>query len=259
MLFIRKQEPGRRYARLGRGLDGCAGFFDRHETIDSLLKETAKIAVELFDSELCVITWLSEDNLAMRVRAGFSRNGLNGFNSQDPIAIRASSTSSTIDAACPPVILDDNHKHDQVQAAPLLVNKQIIGYLYVYRHGAMKPETASAYDRALNAFSKQVGYAIEVHQVRQMLASRYASSAMRRSLPAGSSDQDTLEVQILESVQHPEKVAKIIARSFYKDLRKAGFEPKQILVVASEIIENLNEAFRKTKEKTGDVGQEAKP
>ena len=60
----------------------------------------------------------------------------------------------------------------------------------------------------------------------------------------------SLEEHILASVKNPEKVAKIIARSFYKDLRRAGFETKQVLVVASELISNLNDALKKTRAKT---------
>jgi len=51
----------------------------------------------------------------------------------------------------------------------------------------------------------------------------------------------------LRKAQNLDKAAKIVARSFYKELRKAGFEVKHILAVATEIIANLNEAFRQPK------------
>lgn len=50
----------------------------------------------------------------------------------------------------------------------------------------------------------------------------------------------------LHKAQNLDKAAKIVARSFYKELRKAGFEVKHILTVTTEIIANLNEAFRQT-------------
>lgn len=43
----------------------------------------------------------------------------------------------------------------------------------------------------------------------------------------------------------PDKAARIVARSFYRELRKAGFETKDILLVTAEILDNLNEAFRR--------------
>lgn len=54
----------------------------------------------------------------------------------------------------------------------------------------------------------------------------------------------------LQKAHNPDKAAKIIARSFYKELRKAGFEAKHIVVVAAEILDNLNEALRQARAKS---------
>ena len=51
----------------------------------------------------------------------------------------------------------------------------------------------------------------------------------------------------LHKAQNLDKAAKIVARSFYKELRKAGFEFKHILAMATEIIANLNETFHQAK------------
>jgi L-methionine (R)-S-oxide reductase len=82
------------------------------------------------------------------------------------------------------------------------------------------------------------------------LASRYAAIALSRNGHGDAADQNAFDAQFLAAVTNPEKVARIIARSFYKDLRKAGFETKQILVVATELIDSLNQALRRTKAKT---------
>jgi len=58
-----------------------------------------------------------------------------------------------------------------------------------------------------------VDFALELQQMRQMLATQY------------SSEQSTLDYHIFEAARKAEHVAKIIARSFYKHLRKA--ETKQ--------------------------------
>jgi hypothetical protein len=51
----------------------------------------------------------------------------------------------------------------------------------------------------------------------------------------------------LHKAKNFDKAAKIVARSFYNELCKAGFEVKHILAVTTEIIANLNEAFRQSK------------
>jgi hypothetical protein len=41
-------------------------------------------------------------------------------------------------------------------------------------------------------------------------------------------------------MQNPDQVAKILAKSFYKEMTRAGFGPSQIVNAASEIIEQLS-------------------
>jgi hypothetical protein len=59
---------------------------------------------------------------------------------------------------------------------------------------------------------------------------------------------------LLHKAQNLDKAAKIVARSFYRELRKAGFEIKHILAVTTEIIANLNEAFREAKTQSAKGG-----
>jgi GAF domain-containing protein len=136
-------------------------------------------------------------------------------------------------------------------AAPLQIKNEVVGYLCVAKRRKQTDLRFSSIDQKLFfALSRQIAHAIEIQQMRQLMASRYASMALNQNKKGTHADHDNYFSNFLKAVKYPDKVAKIIARSFYKDLRKAGFEPKQILVVASEIIENLNDAFRKTKAKT---------
>lgn len=48
-------------------------------------------------------------------------------------------------------------------------------------------------------------------------------------------------------VAHPEemgKAARIIAQTFYKELRKYGFNEKEVLVFADELLSCLNDSFK---------------
>ncbi len=94
--------------------------------------------------------------------------------------------------------------------------------------------------------SRLIGQAVETQQLRQMLAAQYTNYAMQQHFAKKKKSVDDFRTQILQSVQQPEKVAKMVAKAFFKDLRRAGFEVKQILIVASEIIDNLNLLLRKT-------------
>ena len=130
--------------------------------------------------------------------------------------------------------------------APIRIHRQVVGVL----HGVLeKPPVEGELlgnPAVCKAFSEQLGFAIETQKMREMLASKYVARA-RQAQGQNDPGKQSLESHVLQAVRNPEKVAKIIARSFYRDLRKAGFETKQILVVASEIIENLNQTLRNTK------------
>jgi hypothetical protein len=45
--------------------------------------------------------------------------------------------------------------------------------------------------------------------------------------------------------RNPEDVAKILARSFFSEMTKAGFEAAQIVSAASELIEQLNRRLQR--------------
>jgi len=79
-----------------------------------------------------------------------------------------------------------------------------------------------------------IGKAIQVAQLQHLLASRFAREALVREAEAGT------DAVALGAYRNPEQVAGILARSFYQELTRAGFEAPQIVGAASEIIDQLN-------------------
>ena len=224
-------------------------LFEPQDSMDTLLQQAARMAGKLMRAECCSIVWLTEDQRALRIRAQYRKPTATG------IVLRLGATVPFFPSTANGSSLDrvDLGLHDgslelDSAAAPLHVNNHVVAYLHVLRRKAGWGDGGRDEDY-FTAICQQVGWAIEMQQMRQMLASRYATAVVPRDRQADPSGHDTLGSHILAAVQDPEKIAKIIARSFYKDLRRAGFEPRQILVVASEIIENLNEAFRRTQAK----------
>jgi len=208
-------------------------LYVHHDTLDCLLRLAAELAVELLRAEQCVITWVCEDKSAMQVRAHYDPRRHNG----SLLKIRQTIPLPAGLRECPRLEFESGEIVAAVFSAPLHINRQVVGFLYIVR----PPQSAAEFETELfSPLSAQIGFAIEAQQSRYMLSSRYAS-AVGRDDPGRS---------VLRAVQNPEMVAKMIAKSFYKDLRKAGFSTNQILTVASEIIGNLNEALQKTKART---------
>jgi hypothetical protein len=230
-------------------LAALARLYGAHETLEALLQAAAEIAVEMLEVEHCGIAWLENDRANFRMRASFSKNGNNGHAGRANRLI-TSLIQRTVDQSHGNGIgngrLENGHKENTPVVA-LRVNAKVVGYLF-----ASNGEKYTAADESLLAvIGEHVGLAIEVQSMRQMLASAYFAKTLNPDEKKNAIEQNTLESHILAAVEDPEKVARIIARTFYKDLRKAGFETKQIMVVATELIGNLTDALQKTRAKSG--------
>lgn len=84
-----------------------------------------------------------------------------------------------------------------------------------------------------------IARAIQVTRLERMLDARFAQNAFAREGAA-----DACSVTAL-SAHDPDKVAKLLARSFYKELRHCGFSPNQIIHAAGEIISELTGSLNK--------------
>jgi signal transduction protein with GAF and PtsI domain len=76
-----------------------------------------------------------------------------------------------------------------------------------------------------------VGKAVQTRQLRGILASRFTQLALSRELQGNAATTGYLK---------PDHVARLLARSFYREMARAGFDSGQIVQAASEIIAQLN-------------------
>jgi hypothetical protein len=67
-----------------------------------------------------------------------------------------------------------------------------------------------------------------------LLDSRFAQLALLQEA------RDQVGDKVRLAYRNPEDAAKILARSFFKEMTKAGFESGQIVSAATELIEQLN-------------------
>ncbi len=74
-----------------------------------------------------------------------------------------------------------------------------------------------------------IGKPVQAIQLQGLLASRFAQLALVREGGLGPA-----------AYQNPDDLARILARSFFKGMTKAGFAPGQIVSAASELIGQLN-------------------
>jgi hypothetical protein len=219
-------------------------IYGRRQTVEVLLQQATRIVVELLDVKCCMITWLTADKGIMEVVAASYRSASGDIG--ETIITNDSRTAKVQEFWESWQAGRSFQKERNVKKliAPIRVNGEIVGNICIpddaVNHRNAHPLNTELY----STICAHVGFALELQHLRQMSANQYPS------------EQSTLDYHIFAAARKPEQVAKIIARSFYKHLRKAGFETKQILIVATEIIENLNRTLSKTKAKTADFTKE---
>lgn len=86
-----------------------------------------------------------------------------------------------------------------------------------------------------------VGRAIQVMRLTRLLDSRLAQMAMTLE---GVEDAWSM---IALSAQDPEKLSKMLAKAFYKEMRHCGFTPNQVIHAAGEIISELTGSLNRHK------------
>ena len=83
---------------------------------------------------------------------------------------------------------------------------------------------------------------IQVIQLQHILKSRFAQLALTRAA------EKTIGDIVAESAQSPNQMARILAKSFYREMISAGFNFNQIVYAATEVISELTDNMRKHKD-----------
>jgi hypothetical protein len=126
-----------------------------------------------------------------------------------------------------------------IRALPLQVDGLAIGEVHVDGPRGL------AFDnpRLLAIFALFVGKSIQAAQLQAVLRSRFAQLALAQS--AGK----TLGDGVALSSQNPNRVARILAKSFYRELAGAGFSVQQIINAATEILSEVNASLKRHKKR----------
>lgn len=90
-----------------------------------------------------------------------------------------------------------------------------------------------------------VGRAIQIGRLDRLLDSRFAQMAFTLE---GSTDACAV---ISLTAHDPDKVAKMLARGFYREMRHCGFTPNQVIHAAGEIISELTGSLNRHKKRIG--------
>ncbi len=127
---------------------------------------------------------------------------------------------------------------DSLISAPIRVDGRVVGVINA-ANGAGTPAFDASALALLEMTALFLGQALLLRQLRYLLGSRFARQAM---LGEGAADDARL------AYSNPDEVARILARSFFRELTRAGFGASQVVAAASELIGHLNRDLRAERE-----------
>lgn len=210
------------------------------------LREVASVTARMLDAQRCSIVLLSESskldkvgcylqvfthygNLPQSVYQEITplNEGIAGYvaTTGEPLLIEDITCSPFVEAAR---YLDETNK--SFISAPIILGEQTIGVINV-----STPVEKTCFQEQdlemLKLFAHFVGKSIHISQLQKILRSKFVEMAVIRE-----------ESEILSEgaiSPNPSKLAKIVAKSFYRELTQAGFGPNQVIAIATEILDLL--------------------
>jgi L-methionine (R)-S-oxide reductase len=221
-------------------------------TLDDNLLQLAERAAKALTAEKCSIMLVKDgesDDLRMRVCASYGALPDAAYTESigkgEGIAGRVIATGRSIliedisksELASRARRTDDPRK--SLISSPIPINRRIVGVVNVSGHAR-----GDAFNEAdlnlLEVIALFIGKSIQAIQLQNILNSRFAQLAL---LHEAEKSLEPLGVGV--AVQNPDQMAKILAKSFYKEMTRAGLGSNQIISAASEIISQLSGSLQR--------------
>jgi signal transduction protein with GAF and PtsI domain len=232
-----------------------SGFLELQDDFDTCLQELAELVARTLQTKNCSIMLLKEDP-----QDGESHLRLSAHCGDLPVAVYESPQSlfqgiaGKVARTGDPLLVEDIRNSEFASlasrssdtdggfiSAPIIVDEHIIGVINV--NGPLDNRIFETRDLdLLTALSLYTGKSIQTIQLKKLLKSKFAIAALAK-------DESTKQAETGSFTQEPEKVAKILAKSFFNDMKQAGLGPDHILRAATEIIDQLHSTLKKHKER----------
>lgn len=217
------------------------------------LEQLAAMAARILHARRCSIMLLSEqeeEEVRLRVFAAYGDLPEAAFRE---LARAGEGIAGQVLASGRPLLVEDISRSEFVRFArrlaegaqsllsvPIPVEGRIIGVINV--SDPLSPRPFNLDDlHLLEVVALFVGRSIQVVQLKNVLNSRFAQLALIREA------QETVAPALAQLGENPNQLARILAKSFFKEMIRAGFSASQIIHAASEIINQLNDHLGRLK------------
>ncbi len=224
-------------------MSNLARFRSSDQSLNDNLQKLSGMIAALVDVENCSIM-LSEDGAILRVCANFGN--LPGVAYKESVK-NGEGISGHVLATGASLLIEDIGKSGFARYArhpaaskkgmicvPVMVDGVALGVINI--NGPRRRKNFTRDDlHAMEIVAAFTGKIIQGLQLQRTLGSRFAQMSLGNGMTA----------QKISDAQNPGRMAKILAKSFYREMAGAGFGPAQIIDAASEIISELGKSVNK--------------
>lgn len=231
---------------------------EEQPNLEQGLREVAALTAQMLKTRRCSIMLLSETDApksqgaCLKVFVHYGNLPPSAYAEVTPLN---QGIAGYVAAAGTPLLVEDITKSEfapaarypdlenkSLMSAPIFLGEQAIGTINV-----SSPIEKACFDGedldTLNLFALFVGKSIYIAQLQTILRSKFVQMAVI---------SDFAERQVPASVSlnpNPTKLAKIVAKSFFRELTQAGFGANQIIEIATEVLNLLQNSLSKYKER----------
>ncbi len=124
---------------------------------------------------------------------------------------------------------------------PIAVGKHVIGVMNLSSRPDSPPFEESDLSR-VEIMATLIGKAVQVERLQTLIRSRVAQASLAK-------EEREVVARLTDGTVPPARVAKLLAKSFFRDLASAGFAPGQIIEAASEIISLVSNDINRYKKR----------
>ena len=240
---------------LGR-LHDLAVFVGAEEDLRTHLRDLVALAASVTEAATCSIMLLSEgDNETPRLKLWCSTEELPTAAWDETPGRGEWIAGRVLDQAAPLLITDirasefaplarqRNTLGASFICAPIAVGGHVIGVINLSSRLEAPPFDES--DLALaEIVVALIAKSVQVDRLQTLLRSRVAHLSLAK-------EEKAVVSRITDGTVPPARVAKLLAKTFFRDLTAAGFEPGQIIEAASEIIALISTDIRRFRRRSG--------
>lgn len=227
-------------------LQDLSGFLENGNLNDNLA-QLAEMTAKILSATHCSIMLLNDgesDNLRMSVCASYGPMPAVAY--KESIGKGEGIAGYVITTGQALLIEDINHSQfsklarranesgKSLISSPITISGRIVGVVNISGH--MCDCAFNLVDlNLLNVVALFIGKSIQTLQLQSILDSRFAQLALAREA------ENNIGASLGSVFHNPDKVAKIFAKSFYKEMTRGGFGSNQIISAASEIVSQLSD------------------